>query len=45
MENDYRVFFGNMNITEIKEIFLMNGFSQKDIKAIENGSYDPYQEY
>lgn len=38
-------FFGDMNISEIKNLFLENGFSKEEIKSIEVGDYDPYKEY
>lgn len=41
----YKKFFGDMNISEIKSLFLENGFSKEEIRAIEVGDYDPYKEY
>lgn len=37
--------FKGMSISEIKELFKQNGFSNQEIREIENGSYDPYREY
>ena len=44
MKENYKVFFGNMTISEIKESFLMNGFSKEEIEEIEKGIYNPYKE-
>lgn len=42
---NYKKFFGDMNISEIKALFLENDFSKEEIKLIEVGAYDPYKEY
>lgn len=41
----YKKFFGDMSISEIKNLFLENDFSKEEIKRIEVGAYDPYKEY
>lgn len=41
----YKRFFGDMSVSEIKKLFLENGFSKEEIKNIEVGDYDPYKEY
>ena len=42
---NHRRFFGDMSVSEIKQMFLKNGFSKEELKQIEVGDYDPYKEY
>ena len=41
----YKKFFGDMNLQEIKNLFLENDFSKEELKDIQKGLYDPYKEY
>lgn len=45
MKENYKTFFGDMSLHEIKNLFLENDFSKEEIENIQKGSYDPYKEY